>query len=131
MQIIEALSSCLSPNHATNATLAAANFQDFIRDIVFSDSRDELKELANRFFKLTKLSFQPFTHISYKVPISLGGSESDISNMELCDSLINLRFAGQVVSQVKKLAPGTKIIDVQMDRESGELKLIPEESPPD
>jgi len=113
--------------HNGTSSLAAANFIDFLQDVVFDDTRDEMKALAQKFFEGTGEQFQPFKHISYKIPLGLGGSETDISNMELSDSLANLRFAGQVSTQLKKLAPGTRIVDIQIDYQSGLLKLIPDE----
>jgi len=112
--------------HDGKSTLDSWSFVDFIDGVVFGDSNDGLKALARRFFQETGEHYEPFKHISYKIPLCLGGSETEISNMELSDSLINLRFAGQVTTQVKKLAPGTRIVDVQMNRDSGELRLIPE-----
>ena len=105
----------------------ADSYDNFVKDIVDDPSGEingETKEIVKRFFKITKQNWEPFVHLSYKIPIILGGSETDINNLELCDSIVNLTILGQLINQIKKLKPGTIIKDIQIDHANREVKLI-------
>lgn len=105
----------------------ADSFDYFIRDIVDDPTEEvigESKRIAQSFFQRTNLSWVPFVHLSYKHPIIFGGSETDINNIELCDSIVNLTILGQLIEQTKKLEPGTVIKEIQIDQRNRQVRLI-------
>lgn len=91
------------------------------------DDEDEFDEdllLARRYFEAHGGRCPPFAHLSYKIPPILGGSQVDIENVEIVDSVTNLQFSGQIATQAKQLPPGTKIVDVEYNLERREVRLI-------
>jgi hypothetical protein len=105
-------------------TIAPDTFDGFVEYSVFSDSRAQLKALANTFFATTGGPWQEFMHISYDVPPCLGGDPMDLKNWDYVDSIVNLRMAGQILTQVKNLKPGTKIRRVEVDPATQTVRLI-------
>ncbi len=104
----------------------ADTFADFIEDVV-DDSEEMLVEklaIARNFFNKYSLDWEPFKHLSYKHPPILNGSEEDPDNIELCDSLANLSFTGQLIEQLKNVPEGTVVKDVQIDKEANSVTLI-------
>lgn len=105
----------------------AGSYDSFVNDIV-EDPIDEVisksKKLAEKFFLTTKQRWEPFVHLSYKLPLVLGGEETDVANMELCDSLVNLTILGQIIAQTKDLKPGTVIRNIQIDRKNCTARLV-------
>jgi hypothetical protein len=108
-------------------SLCANTFKEFLETEVLSDTNNsQVRQLAKSFFSERGQVFRPFTHIACKIPPSLGGSDTDLSNLEIVQSSTNLKILGQIASQVKKLAPGTKIRDIKINYESEEITLIPD-----
>ena len=102
-------------------SLCANTFEEFVEDEVLRRTADaQIRELAENFFRAKQETFRPFTHIACKVPPALGGSDSDLNNLELIAASTNLSFLGQVASQVKHLEPGTRIGEIRMVRDKGE-----------
>jgi hypothetical protein len=104
----------------------AETFDYFVRDIVDDPSEEvmgELKGLARAFIARSANQWKPFNQIGRKVPILLGG-KNDLSNMEFCDSLTNVLFAGQLLSQLKAVPLGTRIKDVILDKEKLQVKIV-------
>lgn len=83
-----------------------------------------MRDLSRRYFEQSGVRYAPFHHLSYKHPLLLGGSDSDLGNLELSKSLVHMRLAGQIVSQVKSLPRGTKITRVIVDEDKLEVKLV-------
>ena len=79
-----------------------------------------------KFFGLRNEVFQKFTHISCKIPPALGGSDSDLNNLELTLASTNLKILGQIMNQIKALPPGTKILEVRMNASKEEIILVPD-----
>jgi|GEM_PF-4385567 len=105
----------------------ADSYDYFVKDIVEDPDEvviGETKGIVRRFFDSTGCRWEPFVHLSYRIPSLLGGSETDVNNMELCDSITNLTILGQLVNQTRKLKPGTIIKHVEIDREKREIRLI-------
>jgi hypothetical protein len=99
-------------------SLCANTFEDFIEDEVFGDEFNrEARKLARSFLDSKHVRYEPFTHIACKTPVVFGGSQADVENLELIESVDNIAFLGQIVSQTKNLPPGTKINRVH--REGG------------
>jgi hypothetical protein len=101
-------------------TLAANDFLGFLQDVVTGDVPDQ--ELAAAFFR-SRGVWRPFSHLSHRIPIVLGG-EHDLENLELVDSVANLSFYGQLLTQIRHLPAGTVIRDVRIDELSGVLRLL-------
>lgn len=107
-------------------SVCANTFEEFIEaEILNETTNSQVRKLAADYFKVCGKVFRPFTHIACKIPPSLGGSDTDLSNLELVKSSTNLKILGQVTSQVKQLLPGTRIQDVKIDYEKEEITLIP------
>jgi hypothetical protein len=107
-------------------TLCANTFEEFLETEVLSDANNlEVRKLAQRFLNARGGIFQPFTHIACKIPLSLGGSDTDLNNLDKVQSSTNLKILGQVTSQVKQLAPGAQIKDIEVNYEREEITLIP------
>ena len=105
-------------------TVCANTFEEFLENEVLSTGFNKRPRfLAERFFHERHVAFRPFTHISCKVPGMLGGSDEDLANLTLSNSASNLSLLGQVHSQIKGLAPGTRIIEVRV-AENGSVTLI-------
>jgi hypothetical protein len=105
----------------------ADTYDRFIRNVVEDPAETvigESKRIAAEFFHASGCKWKPFLHLSCRVPSLLGGSETDVSNIELCDSITNLTILGQLVSQTRNLKPGTIIKDVQIDYQKREIRLI-------
>jgi hypothetical protein len=110
-----------------DSTLVAEKFAYFVEDVILNlDSMAEARKLARSFLHKTKEQFKLHEHISYKIPLCLGGGELDLGNLEWMESLSHLQFLGQVVTQVKKLPAGTRISDVVIDPLSGMVELVAE-----
>src|SRR5206468_567963 len=81
--------------------LAAANFSTFVRDLVLDTSTLALQRgLAANFLKTYQGRFEPGLHLGYRIPLKLGGCDTDVGNLELVDTVSHLKFCGQVISQV-------------------------------
>src|SRR5438132_2552811 len=105
--------------------LAAANFADFVQDVVLDKSTRILqRSLAAKFLEPHQAQFEAGRHLGYRIPLKLGGCDTDVGNLELVEAVSHLKFCGQVISQVKGLPVGTKIVDIEMDRDKGLIKLI-------
>jgi hypothetical protein len=103
----------------------AQSFEAFIEYYVIDhDTDNELRELYEAFVIDRGEPIPGLHHLSYKLPLLLGGDGSSVGNLEIVDSTTNLRFLGQVVSQVKKLPKGTKIKRVEIDREKAQITLL-------
>jgi hypothetical protein len=98
------------------ATLYTDSFDDFVGEeglsVTFSH---DTRSLAQEFFSKKSLEATPFTHISCKRPVLLGGSELDLGNLEIADSLTNLVITGQIVDHVKKMPMGTRIDSIRVE----------------
>jgi hypothetical protein len=100
-------------------------FEFFIEAAVFDrETFEEMRDLSSRYFQRTCTEYQLFHHIAYKHPILLAGSDSDIGNLELSESVMHLRLLGQIVTQVKGLPKGTRIKKVLIDEKKLEVKLV-------
>jgi hypothetical protein len=82
----------------------------------------ETAALAGAYFETTGQAYRPFHHLEYLVPPVLGGKQ-DVSNMALSGSVGNLYVAGQILTQVKQLPPGTRITRVTADPETRTIEL--------
>lgn len=108
-------------------TLCANTFEEFVEhEVLGSTTNTQVRQLAETFFKAKGEAFRPFTHIGCKIPPALGGRDSDLNNLELIRASTNLKLLGQVAAQVKRLAPGTRIREVKVDRDKEEVTLVPE-----
>jgi hypothetical protein len=104
----------LNPENG-NIALSTNTFEDFLEDEVLSDEfNSKAREFSMKLYAARNAKFQPFTHISCKKPVLLGGRVTDLDNLEFAPSLTNLTIYGQLVSQVKHLAPGTVINKVNI-----------------
>lgn len=109
------------------STLCANTFEEFVEHEVFvTTTNAKVRQLADSFFKTKDEAFRPFSHIGCKIPPALGGSDSNLENLELTRASTNLKLLGQVAAQVKKLAPGTRIREVKVDHDKEEITLVPE-----
>jgi len=107
-------------------SLCANTFEEFLETEVFGDTTNaEVRQHAKQFLNSRGKAFRPFMHIACKIPLSLGGNDADLSNLDFVQSSTNLKILGQVTSQVKKLTPGTKIKDVKIDYEKEKIILVP------
>jgi hypothetical protein len=102
---------------------AAPSFEDFI-EICVLDPDEDLRGLHRAFVETTRSPVPVRCHIAYRHPLVLGGSETDLDNLELSDSASHLRLLGQIVTQTRLLPRGTRIKDVLVDKEKGEVKLL-------
>jgi hypothetical protein len=106
-------------------SLCANTFEEFLETEVLNNTTNlQVRQLAQRFFDSRKEIIRPFTHIACKIPLSLGGQDTDLSNLDIVQSSTNLKILGQITSQIKGLAPGTKIRDIRINYESEEITLI-------
>lgn len=113
-----------------NCTLCANTFEEFAEQQVLLDSTESrARKFATDYFLTGSAAFRPFTHISCKIPSVLGGDATDFNNLELGRSSTNLKILGQVITQVKKLLPGTRISQVKVDWENEEILLVTAEPP--
>lgn len=114
-------------NEEGNVTTVAEDLGDFISGMVTcSEFNATTRELFDRFLVASGKKYTPFHHLSHKKPPCLGGADEDINNLELTDSISNMRFYGQVTAQVKALSEGTRIKDIVIDRQAGTVRLIAE-----
>jgi hypothetical protein len=109
-------------------SLCANTFADFLEDEILSDdfNQDE-RRLAATFLESSPENYQCFQHISYRVPILLGGSATAFENLELLSSRTNMKILGQIYQQVKHLGAGTKIKDFKVDYGREIIILVLEE----
>jgi hypothetical protein len=108
-------------------TLCANTLEEFVQDEVLGTSANaEVRRLAASFFRTKGETFRRFVHIACRISRLLGGSDSDLANLELTRASTNLKILGQIRSQVKKLAPGTRIREIKVDHEKEEITLVPE-----
>ena len=108
-------------------SLCANTFEEFLENEAHpTEVNARPRGLAARYFRETGIAFRPFTHISCKVPVMLGGSDEDVQNLALVNSGTNLVILGQVCVQVRKLPPGTKIREIRIEEGTGKLAVLPE-----
>lgn len=107
-------------------TRAPDPFSIFVEYEIYDmdESALDIRALAFQYWKNNPQAQEPFTHVSYKIHPLLGGMVDDISNVESCDSIVNLSLSGQIITQVKSIQPGTVIKDVETDAESQTIRLI-------
>jgi len=101
-------------------------FEIFLKDIIAdSDAMySEEKALADAFFAIPGNKKKYLHHLSYKTPIILGGCQGDITNLDQCDSLVNLSILGQLVRGLENVEPGTVVKDVEIDYVNKKIRLI-------
>lgn len=105
----------------------ANDFLEFIEFTIFDfDIFAKMRKLCVEFLLSSPRAFTPFHHLSYRKPILLGGDSGDTNNLEIIDSIANLKFLGQLVTQTRALPKGTRIIDVIIDKEAQSIRLVPE-----
>ena len=104
----------------------ADNFENFLEDVIAdSDAMcSEEKALAKAFFAVPGNKKRYLHHLSYKTPIILGGNQGDITNLDQCDSLVNLSILGQLLRGLENIEPGTVVKDVEIDYAKKEVRLI-------
>ena len=108
-------------------SLCANTFEEFLElEVLGQTNNSQVRQLAQRFFRSSGQVFHPFTHISCKIPATLGGNDTDLNNLELVRSSTHLKMLGQIASQIKNLPPGTRIRDIRIDQEKEEITLVPE-----
>jgi len=108
-------------------SLCANTFEEFLEvEVLGETANSQVRQLAQRFFQLKGVTFHPFTHISCKIPSSLGGNDEDLDNLELIYASIHLKLLGQITSQIRNLPTGTRIKDIRIDHEKQEITLVPE-----
>ena len=106
-------------------SLCANTFEEFLETEVLNNTTNlQVRQLAESFSNSRKEIIRPFTHIACKIPLSLGGQDADLSNLDIVQSSTNMKILGQITSQIKNLAPGTKIRDIQINYESEKITLI-------
>jgi hypothetical protein len=104
-------------------TVAPYPFPAFVECMVLEPGAlPEMAALAGAYFETTGQAYRPFHHLEYLVPPILGG-EQDVTNVALTASVSNLKVAGQVLTQVKQLPPGTRITRVTADAETRTIQL--------
>jgi hypothetical protein len=104
----------------------ADTFETFIHDIVddtLEEVMSDFKDLARAFIIKSNSEWIPFKHISHKIPLVLSGKD-ELDNLEWSDSLTNLFFHGQLISQLKHLPPGTPVKDIIMNKEKREVQIV-------
>jgi hypothetical protein len=105
----------------------ADDFWEFVEFTIFDfEIFGKMRKLADDFQHSTPLERKSLHHLSYKVPILLGGNAGDIGNLEIIESVANLTFLGQLVSQCQAFPPGTKIKDVEINKQSQTIKFVPD-----
>ena len=105
----------------------ANDFLEFIEFTIFDfDIFAKMRKLSVEFLRSSPRAFTPFHHLSYRKPILLGGDSDDVNNLEIIDSIANLKFLGQLVTQTRALPIGTRIVDVIIDKEAQSIRLVPE-----
>jgi hypothetical protein len=108
-----------------SSTLCANSFEEFLDDEVVSiGTNADVRELVRRFRETKRQDFRPFTHLSCKTPVVLGGSDSDLENLEVIQSSTNLKLLGQLQQQIADVPAGTVVKDIEIDQQREEIKLI-------
>lgn len=103
----------------------AESVEEFLNYTVYGvETFREMKQLYERFPESRGGSKLPLQHLSYKIPILLGGQSDSPLNLEYSDPIQHLRLLGQIVTQCKKLGHGTKVVDVEWDVENQTVRLI-------
>ncbi len=115
------LNSCKGKSH-----FAADRLEALIDDLI--DDCEEMMveqlDVAKQFFEQKDVKWRPFKHLSYIHPPILSGSDDDPDNIELCDSITNLSFNGQLIEQLKNVPEGTAIKEIQVDKKTNTVKLV-------
>ena len=112
-------------NERGSVTTIAEDLPDFI-DLIFSDEfSNDVRDLFQRFIATKKVQYKPLHHFSHKIPVSLGGVDLDLDNLEFTDSVSNMRFYGQIAKQIKLLPRGTRIREIAVDEVTKEVRIIP------
>jgi hypothetical protein len=101
-----------------------ADFVDFLVSTVYGTiAFDEMRSLSDEF--QTRASKVPMLHhLTYRIPLLLGGRSDDLENLEISPAVDHLRFSGQVVVQCRALPVGTRITDVLIDEASQTITLV-------
>jgi len=108
-------------------SLSANTFEEFLELEVLGQAHNlHVRRLAHMFFQSSSQAFRLFSHISCKIPATLGGNDSDLGNLELMRSSTHLKILGQIASQIKNLPSGTRIRDVRIDEAREEITLLPD-----
>jgi hypothetical protein len=103
------------------------SFESFVQSMVLEGRDAKLAATVQEYFAMSGEVYRPFHHLSHNIPPCLGGVLFDIRNLSLIDSLTNLTFTGQLLTQVKQLKPGTRIAKVEIDRTTHTVRLITDE----
>jgi len=112
-------------NEGGSITTIAMDLPHFI-EIIFSDEfSKDVRDLFQRFIAVKKIQYNPLHHLSHKIPVSLGGGDQDLDNLEFTDSISDMRFYGQVAKQLKLLPLGTRIREIAVDELTKEVRIIP------
>lgn len=102
-----------------------ADFVDFLVSTVYGTvAFDEMRSLSKELQTKLDHKVPPFHHITYRIPLLLGGRSDDLENLEITPAADHLRFSGQLVVQCRALPVGTRITDVLVDEESQSITLV-------
>jgi hypothetical protein len=113
-----------NPEDGTSV-FCASSFDQFITTVLGNEENIRLNsELRDRFNAHEGVTYPVFHHLSSKIPSCLGGVEEDLDNMEYSRSTDNLKFLGQVLSQVKLLPEGAVVREVRYDEATQSIRLI-------
>ena len=103
------------------------DFDDFLTATVYGTFVfEEMRNLSSEFQAGVGGKVPPLHHLTYRIPLLLGGRSDDIDNLEICSSVDHMLFSGQIVVQCRALPRGTKITNVLIDGESQTLTLVTE-----
>jgi hypothetical protein len=102
-----------------------ADFVDFLVSTVYGTiAFDEMRSISSEFQARRASKVPMLHHLTYRIPLLLGGRSDDLENLEISPAVDHLRFSGQVVVQCRALPVGTRITDVLVDEASQTITLV-------
>jgi len=89
--------------------IIANNFVEWLDLLKNSVAEFTDKDIFCDWAKLSGQNIEPGFHLCPRIPFCLGGSIERSSDGYLCNSIDNMKFKGQLASQLSSLKPGDKV----------------------
>lgn len=89
--------------------LMASSFSDWLMKIESAPEETLDVDVVEDWMSANEIKIGAGLHLCPRIPFSLGGAIAKFEDAYLCPAVENMRFKGQLASQLRRLKPGDKV----------------------